>query len=54
MPGMNKSECGLMRATDAAVRHPEIKTAGCANCRRVIARDAIKLREAMEDDDDDR
>lgn len=54
MPGMNRSECGLMRATDYAVRHPKIASAGCANCRKVIARDAIKLREAMEGNDDDR
>lgn len=45
-PGISTSECGLMRAEDWMPRKPEIGSQGCANCRKVMARLSMKLRDA--------
>lgn len=45
MPGMNTSECGMFFAEDSSPRDPaDPGVAGCNNCRKVVARFALKLR----------
>lgn len=53
MPGMKKSECGRLMASDSAVRYPEAEIASreCANCIRSVASYAIKLRGALDSDE---